>query len=762
MAKIKLNSLPEGFEIKNGKVVKKMQQGGSTMGQQENYGLVTNPYLDGGSNSDSNSDSVRYSLSSVPKDIANIEAEGGETVLTDLNNDGQFGLYNINGPRHGSGGVPMFLPEQSFVYSDTSKMKFGKETLSEFGISSKKKMTPAKVSKKFQLNKYFGVMNNEDTDNIGLKSAELMIAKNGGQLSKLSFAQESKKQFSDGVPVTSHPYLISQGIDPIEFTQKVENINRQQAMQKAMSGMSPQQLEQMLMMQQMMQQAGQMPQQGPPQEPMMEESMEMARYGAELEKYQIKGEKKNRAVDLDLAKRYADMDIKINQEGIEETMYKDSQPHKKKGYYGDALKNTPGFLKRFEGIYPDLDNLLDAIENQKSDAPNPVVAKYQRWFNETYIPTMVEDMKRQTLAVGKNWSDDQTETYTASLIKDYGFNNDSDNEAETYDGRWGTVSSSKSPISFTITADEKIKIIPPEKIEPIEPNEYTPAGEEPEIPMYIQDKIGMANTAMLNPRMGRGFVPQINANSSFRTKSPVYMAQSALAKDSADAQAVMAYAGPQAGSARMAANSGNTLQNLSGIIDRVQGSNVDGLNQFLARDAAMNLNVDQYNAGAREREYDKNEASMENYNNWMNKRNTLFSNQLSNAYTNRSNARNVSNSFSNMSIDTNSGGDIFATNPRPINATRSSTPAEQKAQREADLNYVMEMFPDIKDPGKTADWLNGQKANNTYTPNNIDPNTMDPAQVAAMLQAMQIKQLKKGKEIKKYATPFYSGKVGGF
>jgi hypothetical protein len=190
MAKIKLNSLPEGFEIKNGKVVKKMQQGGSTMGQQENYGLVTNPYLDGGSNSDSNSDSVRYSLSSVPKDIANIEAEGGETVLTDLNNDGQFGLYNINGPRHGSGGVPMFLPEQSFVYSDTSKMKFGKETLSEFGISSKKKMTPAKVSKKFPLNKYFGVMNNDDTDKIGLKSAELMIAKNGGQLSKLSFAQE--------------------------------------------------------------------------------------------------------------------------------------------------------------------------------------------------------------------------------------------------------------------------------------------------------------------------------------------------------------------------------------------------------------------------------------------------------------------------------------------------------------------------------------------------------------------------------------------
>ena len=78
MAKIKLNNLPEGFEIKNGKVVKKMQQGGMTMGDQRNYGLVTNPFLDG--SDDPKPNDVRYSLSSVPREIANIEAEGGETA----------------------------------------------------------------------------------------------------------------------------------------------------------------------------------------------------------------------------------------------------------------------------------------------------------------------------------------------------------------------------------------------------------------------------------------------------------------------------------------------------------------------------------------------------------------------------------------------------------------------------------------------------------------------------------------------------------
>ena len=100
MAKIRLNKLPSGFEVKNGKVIKKLQQGGMLTGDQSNFALVTNPYNSQsiGMNDNDNID-VRYSLSSVPKEVANIEAEGGETVLTDLNDDGQFGLYNITGPR---------------------------------------------------------------------------------------------------------------------------------------------------------------------------------------------------------------------------------------------------------------------------------------------------------------------------------------------------------------------------------------------------------------------------------------------------------------------------------------------------------------------------------------------------------------------------------------------------------------------------------------------------------------------------------------
>ena len=162
MAKIKINKLPEGFEIVDGKVKQKtMEHGGTVTGDQVDYGLVTTPQdFYGDTNFNDNKDqSVRYSLSRVPREDANLEAEGGETVLTDLNSNGQFGLYDIKGPRHSQGGVPMYLPEQSFIFSDTNEMKMNKEEMAEFGIESRKKKTPADISRMYPLNPFYAEIN---------------------------------------------------------------------------------------------------------------------------------------------------------------------------------------------------------------------------------------------------------------------------------------------------------------------------------------------------------------------------------------------------------------------------------------------------------------------------------------------------------------------------------------------------------------------------------------------------------------------------
>ena len=136
MAKYKINKLPDGYEIRDGKVVRVMRSGGPITGDQMtdgSYGLITVPSAAYGTETSLPAmPAMRYSLAPVPRDEANIEAEKGETVLTDLDQDGIFELYDIGGKRHGGGGTPLSLPPQSFIYSDTPKLKFNKKLKLKF------------------------------------------------------------------------------------------------------------------------------------------------------------------------------------------------------------------------------------------------------------------------------------------------------------------------------------------------------------------------------------------------------------------------------------------------------------------------------------------------------------------------------------------------------------------------------------------------------------------------------------------------------
>ena len=352
MAKIKINKLPEGFKLVKGKIVedKIMRHGGMlNTGDQADYGLVTTPqeYYSNTNFNNTDDKDVRYSLSSVPRDRANIEAEGGETVLTDLTNDGQFGLYNITGPRHSAGGVPMFLPEQSFIYSDTDKMKFTKDELAEFGINTKKKMTPAKLSKKYELNDYYAHLESPFADKIQAVTSELMLKKNMMNLSKVAFGQEFKKKFEDGVPLAAHPYLVQQGIDPLEFTAKMEAITREEAQMKLMASLPPEQQEQMMMLQQMMAQVDQ-------QEQMPQQ--EMAKYGAEV------------------------------------------LPQAQDGSFDPFGNSSPDFQSLLNNITPSVLNreTQDALIKQLTDAYNANgldgVDKILASIKETYSPTATEEV----------------------------------------------------------------------------------------------------------------------------------------------------------------------------------------------------------------------------------------------------------------------------------------------------------------------------------------------------------------------------------
>tara|TARA_R110000765_G_scaffold38452_2_gene84310 strand:- start:25147 stop:28773 length:3627 start_codon:yes stop_codon:yes gene_type:complete len=271
--KVKVNKLPEGYKVKNGQIVKVMSMGGV-------------PYSN--------------TIGPIPEQFANLEAEKGETALTDLTNDGNYELYNIGGKRHQDGGTNLSLPPQSFIFSDTAKMKLNKAQLQNFGINSTKKMSPAAVSKKYPLNKYYSILNDEFVDDISTRSSELMLDKNKMKLSQLAFVSESKKKFEDGVPLAAYPYLMSKDIDPQEFVQKVNKLNEEQAQMQMIDQLPPEEQQQFLALQDFTGGQGGPPQGGPqggmppmppqgggmPPQGMMPPQQMMAKYGGGLQQFQ--------------------------------------------------------------------------------------------------------------------------------------------------------------------------------------------------------------------------------------------------------------------------------------------------------------------------------------------------------------------------------------------------------------------------------------------------------------------------------------------
>ena len=149
-------------------------------------------------------------ITAVPREDANLEAEGGETVYGDINGDGMAEHKIIKGPRHSNGGVPLNLPDDTFIYSDFRGMNIKEpELLTMFGKSSKgkKSYTPAQLAKQYDIEKYRKILQDPNSDKIDRKTAELMIKNYQNKLAALALVQESQKGFPQGVAKASQPFM---------------------------------------------------------------------------------------------------------------------------------------------------------------------------------------------------------------------------------------------------------------------------------------------------------------------------------------------------------------------------------------------------------------------------------------------------------------------------------------------------------------------------------------------------------------------------
>ena len=146
---------------------------------------------------------------------ANLEAEGGETAYGNLNGNGLPSQKKIVGKRHFEGGVPLNLPDGTFIFSDTNSMKIkNPDILKIFGKGGTKAYKPAELAKQYDIDKYTAILKDPNSDKIDKKTAEIMIRNYNMKLGALALAQESKKGFPQGIPGVASPYMEANKINP--------------------------------------------------------------------------------------------------------------------------------------------------------------------------------------------------------------------------------------------------------------------------------------------------------------------------------------------------------------------------------------------------------------------------------------------------------------------------------------------------------------------------------------------------------------------
>lgn len=177
-------------------------------GEQQDYSLVNSMVHFVGPGAAN--EEVKDTMGAVDRKDANVEVEGGETVVGDINRDGFLEHMKFVGKRHSQGGVPVNIPEGSFIFSDTKKLRIkDTEVLSKvFGLNAKKGgYTPAEIAKRYDINKYVAILKDEDADAISKRTAAEMLKNNTEKLGMLALVQESMKGFPDGVPAIAESVM---------------------------------------------------------------------------------------------------------------------------------------------------------------------------------------------------------------------------------------------------------------------------------------------------------------------------------------------------------------------------------------------------------------------------------------------------------------------------------------------------------------------------------------------------------------------------
>ena len=624
MKKIKINKLPQGFKrLPNGKIVKSMEKGGQP---------ILNP---------------------TPRAAANLEAEKGETVVTDLDNNNIPEHYKIGGKKHSDGGTPLNLPAKSFIFSDHKSMSLKGDDLKKFTNTSKKSMTPAAIAslKKFDISEENEILKDKNADKMAKATAERNIQSKLTKLGELAMIQEGKKDFEGGIPEIAMPYLNRNGVTPEQVQMINAEIEQRNMMEDMVAGYGKE----------MYGNGGQKKYQGgseflPYPEntgnlAVMYDDPNNSTPSKKPTKKPSKSSGSNQVYAPDVQEIFNKYGLSFDASNVGATNYRDVQSFKKDGLYGNAEENIKGFKEVFSSIYPDTDKLIESLGTAGKNKSNSEVKKFQNWYTNTYIPNQASEIAAQIKDVrGIELKPEEIKSLEKGLKSEFGFG--TGKTGFSIDGLMGTVTSSRRPLSYSIAPmpQEEDTTIPVEELET-----YTP--ENSETGFYQQDMVKLAQK--MGDRANRYFgytqrlQPFLPDPTFLDPERELQANQEAFATASAS-QALLNRGQNLAGNlslmqGKLAANQANTLAKYS-------NANTQIANQFeLATAEAMNK-VNEFNAlQNRQQAIDTANVNQE-YDNFKRQQRADVANLYANALTNRAETDLINDMFPQYSIDPRTGG----------------------------------------------------------------------------------------------------------
>lgn len=644
---------------------------------------------------------VSRTLTAVPREVANLEAEGGETVVGDLDGSTMPSFKTIVGPRHSEGGVPLALPDDSFIFSDTKSMKISDpKILKMFNKPTKKGgYTPAELSKQYDINKYRKILQDPESDKISRNTAEIMIKNYVMKLGALALAQESKKGFPQGIPLIAQPYMeankiAEEDLIPELAKQKEQEAQMMQAQQQMpQEQMAPQTMpngEPVAMPQEgagMMQDPSMMgaPQEMVPPSPEMMEQAPMAAYGMEMGGFypeyafggylQNGGSKSRTKTKEELQKEVESGKAKVQKtktlpDGTVEITRADGTKVYAKGTAGETINVADPKRQKVTKQTTDpaayKKSICDRIKNGGYTAEQAANAG---WISAAQIPNFkgCENLKKS-----------ETETSEFYELEEQPSTIPGKKKCKCVDP------TTKEEKIFEIDKDEDCKCTSEETTQAEAQSFQQPPARNAQF--WQQDIINAAGA--FGDRMGLRKQMPWEARVDLEEPRPTFLDPTRqLAQQSEQAniasQATAQFAGPQAMGARLNAIQGQGAAQAANTLSQINNQNVGIANQFEANQVGVRNQEQAMNQQMANRVFDKNVIAQQQFDNAKRQAAGNMRQAYNTGLTNKWKTDALNQMYPNYQVDPLSGGRVQYT-PTPKTVTPNK-PGQD------DIEYIREL-----------------------------------------------------------------------